>query len=212
MASKVKVGKDISKTVDAYQKLGEQYLRRIKDITPKEIYGFMKLLPKRGRVLDVGCAGGRDSKRFFQKGFQVVGIDLVDTFLEEARKSVPEGEVIKMDMCELNFPQNYFDGIWANAALLHLLKKNIPEVLKDFHEVLKPNGKLHIRVKRGEGAGCEKDKLSGGEERPFTYFLKDELEGLVRAARFRIIVTRIFPDESGRKEVSWISLWAEKPK
>lgn len=200
------------KTTKIYRKLGKQYLRRIKDITPKEIYDFMKLLPKGGRVLDVGCAGGRDSERFAQKGLQVIGIDLVDAFLEEARKAVPEGKFVKMDMRELEFPENYFDGIWANAVLLHLSKKDVPKVLKNFYKVLRSNGKLHIRVKRGEGTGYEKDKLSGGEERLFVYFQKDELEELVKAAHFRIIASRILPDESGRREVSWVSLWAEKPK
>jgi len=203
-------GNKYKKTIELYKKLGEKYIKDIKKFTPKEFPGFVKLLSKGNRVLDVGCAGGRDSKKFIRKGFKVIGVDLVDSFLKEARKTVPEAKFIKMDVCKLKFPKNYFDAIWANAILLHIKKKDIPKALKGFFKILKPGGKLHIRVKKGTGRGYKKEKLSGGKKRLFTYFLKDELEKSVEKTNFKIISSKIFPDDLGRKEIKWISIWAEK--
>lgn len=198
------------KTIEIYEKLGKKYIKDIKDLTPVEFSGFVKLLPKGGKVLDVGCAGGRDSKKLIQKGFEVIGIDLTDSFLKEAKKNVPRAKFIKMDARKLKLPNDYFDAIWASAILLHLKRKDISKTLKGFYRVLKTSGKLHIRVKKGKGSGYKKDKLSSGEKRLFTYFSKDELEGLVKKADFKIIISRVFPDESRRKDVKWISIWAEK--
>lgn len=198
------------KTIEIYEKFGKKYVKDIEGLTPVEFSDFVKLLPPKGRVLDVGCAGGRDSKKFFQKGFEVIGIDLATSFLKEARRNAPKVKFIKMDIKRLKFPKDYFDAIWASAVLLHLSKKDVPKTLKGFYRVLRFGGKLHIRVKEGKGSGYKKDKLSSGEKRFFTYFLKDELEGLVKKAGFEIILSRVFPDESGRKDVKWVSIWAEK--
>jgi ubiquinone/menaquinone biosynthesis C-methylase UbiE len=198
------------KTIEVYEKLGKKYIKDIKDLTPVEFSDFVKLLPRKSKVLDVGCAAGRDSKKFLQKGFKVTGIDLVSSFLKEAKRNVPGAKFIKMDIRKLKLPKDYFDAIWASAILLHLKKKDIPKILKGFYRVLRPGGKLHIRVKKGKGSGYKKDKLSSGEKRLFTYFSKDELERLVKKADFKIITSRVFPDESGRKDVKWISVWAEK--
>ena len=160
--------------------------------------------------MDVGCAGGRDSKKFIREGFEVIGIDLVDNFLGWAKRNVPRAKFVKMDLRNLKFPKKYFDGIWANAILLHIDKKDIPKVLKELYRVLKIKGKLHIRVKRGKGIKYKKEKLSKGEKRLFTYFFKYELENFVRKAGFKIISSKIFPDESGRKNVKWIGIWAEE--
>ena len=197
-------------TIEAYKRLGKKYIKDIERLTPPEFFDFVKLLPRGGKVLEVGCSGGRDSKKFVQRGFRVIGIDLVNVFLKEARKNVSNAKFIKMDFGKLKFHQNCFDAIWANAVLLHLKKKDIAKTLRGFYRVLKPNGKLHIRVKKGKGITYEKDVLSSSERRLFVYFLKDELERFVKKAGFKIIISRILPDDAGRKDVKWISLWAEK--
>lgn len=198
------------KTIELYGKLGKRYIEDIAGINVKWFPDFVKLLPKGGRILDVGCAGGRDSLKFVQEGFEVTGIDLVDTFLKEAKKNVSQARFIKMDLLNLKFPSNYFDAIWANAVLLHIKKKDVPRALNGLHRVLKPGGKLDIAVKRGKGERYKEERLSGGKKRFFVYFFKNELEKFVKEAGFKIISSKIFPDELGRKDVKWVVIWAEK--
>jgi ubiquinone/menaquinone biosynthesis C-methylase UbiE len=99
------------KTIELYEKLGKKYLEDIAGVVIRELPNFMRALPKGGKVLDVGCAGGRDSKKLVEAGFEVTGIDLVNVFLEEAEKNVPQAKFIRMDLLNLEFPDNYFDGI-----------------------------------------------------------------------------------------------------
>ncbi len=198
------------KTKETYESLGRAYLDSIKNVDIEGFFEFIKTLPEGGRVLDVGCAGGRDSKRFAQNGFEVVGIDLADEFLKEAKKNVPEAKFLKMDLRELDFPENYFDAIWAVAVLLHIRKESILETLNGFRKILKSKGKLFITVKRGRGSKYVREKLSGDKQRFFTYFFKYEMEDFVRKSGFRILNSQISSDILGRKDVQWIIVEAEK--
>lgn len=196
-------------TIKAYSKMGVDYLNGIDKLVPKEFFDFIKLLPKKGLVLDAGCAGGRDSKKFVAKGFGVIGIDLVDVFLKQARKIVSEAKFKKMDLLNLNFPANKFDGIWASAVLLHIKRSDILTVLKNFYKVLKPGGKIFIMVKKGKGISYKTDKLSK-EKRLFVYYSVEEIKKILNKAGYKIIFLRICKDDAGRDDTKWIRLVAEK--
>ncbi len=197
-------------TIEVYERLGKEYLDNIVGLRVKGMAEFIKLLPRKARVLDVGCAGGRDAKIFTSKGFDVTGIDLVDSYMKEARKFAPKAKFIKMDVRRLKFPKNYFDAIWANAVLVHIYKRDLPKVLKGFSRVLMLGGKLHIRMKKGKGLQEVAEKLSLYNKRIFIYLSKIELERLVKKADFKILQSKLFPDELGRKEIKWIGIQAEK--
>ncbi|MBP6944772.1 class I SAM-dependent methyltransferase [Patescibacteria group bacterium] len=202
--------KYIKNTIDVYDKLGAAYLSSVGNATPDEIHAFIHGLPTSAKVLDVGCAGGRDSKIFADHGFYVTGIDLCEPFLQEAQNNVPSGTFIQQDVLELDFEDAYFDGIWACAVLLHLEKKDLPQVLSDFYRLLKPNGSVFIAVKQGEGERSVVDSLSGGNSRFFSFYQLAEIEALVRAAGFTVNYSKIKDDDTGRGEVKWIRMIAEK--
>lgn len=197
-------------TLEAYKRLGRCYTDNTFMIDIPELPEFIKLLSEDGKVLDVGCAGGRDAGKFSKAGFDVTGIDVIDVFLAEAAKNAPQAKFVKMDLLDLKFPDDFFDAIWAHAVLLHLERKNIPRAIKEFYRVLKTGGKIHIAVKKGRDSGWEADKLVGGEKRFFTYFSKKEIENYVKKAGFKIISSKITFDPTGRKNVKWIIIWAEK--
>lgn len=197
-------------TLEVYEKLGTEYLKNRDRVRVKEMYAFMRILPKNGRVLDVGCAGGRDAKEFVQHGFTVVGIDVVNGFLKEARKHVPQALFRKMDVRKMDFVPESFDAVWANAVLLHLKRIDIPKVLHTFRRILKPGGMVHIRVKKGKGSSMAQDLIVSGDDRLFTYFTKGEMERFVRNAGLYVVASRLLPDEFGRTDVQWVSVWARK--
>lgn len=202
---------DYKNTIKVYNQLGKKYIADTKKVIPVEREDFSRLIIKKGLVLDVGCAGGRDTAFFIKKGFKVVGIDMTDVFLQEAKKYIRAAKFIKMDVRKLKFSKNYFDAIWAHAVLLHIKKIDIPTVLTKFYSILKPGGMVRIRVKRGKGEVVVKEKLSQGKERMFTFFFKKELEKFVKQAGFKIVRSELIEDELKRKDVKWITLWARKP-
>jgi len=195
-----------------YNRMGKKYLEDIEHSGPPEIEGFMNLLPPGASILDVGCAGGRDCKVFAKRGFKVTGVDVSDVFLKEAAERIPQGDFHNADLRTLTFPANSFDAIWANAVLLHVPKEEIPLALTNLYRVLKPGGKLHIRVKKGEGSEriTEVLKNTGEVSRTFTFFEQEELEKFVTDAGFTLLSSEYLPDDLGRSDVAWIKVWAEK--
>jgi len=72
-------------------------------------------------ILDVGCGTGNFSLKLAQKGASVVGIDISEKMLTIARKRAMQEEVSiefkKMDSLNLQFPDNYFDGVFSMATI-----------------------------------------------------------------------------------------------
>lgn len=200
----------MNSTIETYNALGKKYLDDIAPLVPAEREEFIERLQKGSRVLDVGCAGGRDSKAFAEHGFEVIGIDLVDIFLEEAQSLVPGATFKKMDTGSLDFPDQSFDAVWANAVLMHVSKKDILRTLKGLYRVCKPGALLFISVKYGKGEEVVSDKLSRGRGRLFSFFTEDELSKYVEQVGFTVELTVLAKDDAGRKEVRWVRVWAIK--
>jgi len=129
-----------------YDQIAQDYYSN-RDINKfnSELESFSKLIPKDGRVLDVGCGAGIPTVKFLsEKGIKVTGIDISETMLKLARKNVPQAEFIKMDANHLEFPENSFDGIISVYTLFHIPRKKHLNIFKQFFRILKPEGILMI--------------------------------------------------------------------
>lgn len=198
------------KTIRVYEKMGSKFIENIKDLVTQELYEFIDMMPNGGSALDVGCAGGRDSKVMLTKGLEVTGIDIVPKFIDFAKKDNPAGKFLVKDLLQLDFEPNTFDGIWAYAVLLHFSNDDAEKILNDFYKILKPHGKLFVGVKEGSGEKSVIDKMSEGKERYFNFFTKKQIVRYIEKAGFRILKADRVPDEAGRKDVKWIRVFAEK--
>jgi len=96
------------------------------------------------KILDVGCGHGRDARYLSERGFEVVGIDLSRNLLKIARRMAPKAKFLLMDMRDLKFGDEEFDGIWSCASFLHIPKREALETLREFRRVLKPGGLLYL--------------------------------------------------------------------
>jgi 2-polyprenyl-6-hydroxyphenyl methylase/3-demethylubiquinone-9 3-methyltransferase len=98
------------------------------------------------KVLDLGCGGGLISNPVSCEGHQVVGIDLSENSLKIAKKhdSTHQVQYLKMDACELKFPNEMFDAVLAMDLLEHVEK---PEnVIREASRVLKKGGKFYFHT------------------------------------------------------------------
>jgi SAM-dependent methyltransferase len=141
---------------------------------------FISLLKKGGRVLDVGCGAGVKSKYLLGKGLEVTGIDFSEKFIEIAAREVPEAKFLVLDMKDVNNLGIKFDGIFAQASLLHIAKKDVVDVLFKFVERLDPDGYLYIAVKGLREGGKEEETVEENDygyeyERFFSFYTMDEL-------------------------------------
>lgn len=152
-------------TIETYNSIVEEYIEFYKENIEKGIYTFQEeikyiasKLNNNAFVLDVGTAIG-ECPRFltekFNKNFNVIGIDTSENMLEKAKSFAPKAKFIQMDMRDLQFESNIFDAIICFATLIHVNDDDCKKILKNFDQILKPNGFLAINVM--EHIGKEKE-------------------------------------------------------
>jgi ubiquinone/menaquinone biosynthesis C-methylase UbiE len=179
--------KYIKKTVQFYDRNTDQYIKNTRKLQDKEwIIKFASLLPKKAKMLDIGCAFGRDCQFFVRKGFNTYGIDLSKQLIKKAKQLVKGANFLVMDMLTLRFSNSYFDGIWCSATLIHLKKVDVPRALQEMNRVLKKNGILYINLKLGAGEKFIKDKRYGGQEKFYSYFSQAEIKKYLTKGGFQI--------------------------
>jgi SAM-dependent methyltransferase len=100
------------------------------------------------KILDFGCGPGRDLRTFAQLGHIPVGLDGGARFVEMARADTG-CEVWEQDFLRLDLPLAHFDGVFANAALFHVPRQELPRILGQLHATLKPGGVLFSSNPRG---------------------------------------------------------------
>jgi ubiquinone/menaquinone biosynthesis C-methylase UbiE len=210
--------KGLEDTVHWYDEHAQEYSKAVEPLPQlDEIDEFSSLLPKDARVLDVGCAGGRDSKLLAKRGFEVTGVDLSSGLIGVAKKKSPDIEFVQANFLDLPFPENSFEGVWAQASLLHLESvEDVKKALSEFFRVLKKKGVVHITVKAQTGEdkfAVVSDKLSK-HDRFFQFFRKEEVEKLLEEAGFepeKVEQTKeTEKNPEGRPEVEWIRYLGRK--
>jgi SAM-dependent methyltransferase len=99
-------------------------------------------------ILDFGCGPGRDLKAFVQRGHRAIGLEGATALAGMAR--IHSGcEVWQQDFLQLELPDAFFDGVFANASLFHVPRQELPRVLQQLHATLKPEGVLFSSNPRG---------------------------------------------------------------
>lgn len=170
---------DKEKTKKSYEETAQIFADNVAELAPLEsIEKMMSFLPKQNpKIIDIGCGSGRDAGIFIKRGVEVVGIDYCSNLLNIAKANAPSAQFHLMDIEEIQFPPNSFNGAWASASLLHIPKKKFPNVLKNIHYILKDNGIFYLTLKKGEGEILEKDiRYAGHHEKFWSYFGEDELK------------------------------------
>lgn len=132
-----------------YDKISSAYAAKFNKPSDN-IDEFLKLIPRGSRILDAGCGPGVDSAYMASRGFEVIGVDLSEKMLELARKKSPNTRFEKADIRELDFDENNFDGILASYSLIHIPKKDIPNVIKKIFKLLKPNGVICVGIQESK--------------------------------------------------------------
>ncbi|MFO7889057.1 MAG: methyltransferase domain-containing protein [bacterium] len=194
----------ISTTKNYYENSSNKYFKEtVNNLMDSTLEKFIQFLPENGRILDLGCGSGRDSKYFMNRGFQVVALDYSANIAELASKHIGQ-DVINKKMEDINY-QNEFDGIWACASLLHFTPRQLEVVLNKIINALQPGGILFTSFKEGKSISLDE------KGRYFNNHTVNSLTNLLKSIPNNEII-EIWQEESilrGKKQ-SWVSTLIQK--
>jgi SAM-dependent methyltransferase len=115
-------------------------------------------LPAGGRVLDVGCAGGRVSLALGRAGFSVVGVDLNAAMVGQAAKLIADAQLSVpfqvMDTRLLAFRNESFDAVLLVGSVICYVRGRRARLhaLREARRVLRPDGKIFVVTPSRESA------------------------------------------------------------
>lgn len=174
--------------VTTYDKIADKYTQRYFDDLSDSSYidKFLSYLPKKAKVLDIGCGPGTFINYTRKKGFDVEGVDLSEEMIKIAKQKNPEGNFKVMDMRKLNYDDASYDSLLAAYSLIHIPSEEIPSTLRGFNRVLRPNGTLMIIAQKGEPDRIVDEPLKKGERVFINFFTLKRLSKFVTDAGFEI--------------------------
>ena len=112
---------------------------------------FLALLPPGATILELGCGAGGDTEEMLARGFDVRATDGSPEMAAVASKRLGR-TVGTLLFHDLNEAETY-DGVWANACLLHVPRPELADVLARIWRALKPAGYFFASYKEGDADG-----------------------------------------------------------
>lgn len=117
---------------------------------------YMDILPKSGKVLDLGCGIGQYSKFFIKNGYSVISSDVSDIALKKVQEF--NSKIVKIDMREkLPFNNNEFNIVFANLSIHYFDEKTTYKLFDEVDRILKNDGLFIGSVNGIEGYEFIKD-------------------------------------------------------
>ncbi|MCG0275611.1 MAG: class I SAM-dependent methyltransferase [Thermosediminibacteraceae bacterium] len=194
----------MDQTIKYYDENALAFFESTKDADMKGIYElFLKYLPPRAKILDLGCGSGRDTKYFLQAGYDVVAVDGSIEMVKLSTEFTGR-QTLHLTFDELNFNEE-FEGVWACASLLHVPRTRIDSIFEKIYLALKKGGVFYSSYKYGN-----KEEIKNG--RFFNNY--DELsfnELLKNHPYFALLEMKVTYDvRKGRENEKWLNVILKK--
>ncbi|WP_026617673.1 class I SAM-dependent methyltransferase [Ensifer aridi] len=138
-------------TIRFYRDNAAAYANRDRNVPTARLENFLARLRPGASVLELGCGGGQDSAYMIARGLEVTSTDASPELAAEAERLLNR-KVAIVRFEELSWHEA-FDGIWAEACLLHVPRADLAQVLARVLRALKGGGLLQASFKAGTGEG-----------------------------------------------------------
>ncbi|MBS0451550.1 MAG: class I SAM-dependent methyltransferase [Proteobacteria bacterium] len=157
------------------------------------------------RILDFGCGPGRDLLAFLRLGHQPTGLEGSPALAAMAREGTG-CEVLEQNFLALQLPAQHFDGVFANASLFHVPAQELPRVLRELWQTLKPGGVLFSSNPRGtDQEGWQGERYGAWHDLP-------AWQQHMGAAGFVELEHYYRPEGLPREQQPWLaSVWRKLP-
>ena len=189
----------------AYDTIAEIYFERyagspVRDRWLKEL---VALLPRRARVLDLGCGAGIPvARELTTRGFAVTGVDNSARQIEFARSNVPEAQFIHSDMMNVEFASASFDAVVAFYSITHVPREEHAILLQRIATWLKPSGIFLASLGADQLPASREEWL--GTEMFFSHYDAQTNEKLVRDSGFSIERAELVDEDNEHERFLWV--------
>lgn len=119
-----------------------------KDLTLSEL-GLIRLLkPSPARVLDIGCGSGRHSVPLFNEGYEVVGVEPLESMIKLFRVKNKEVPIINamFQEAEIDGKFDLITVFWNAFCEVAKTESEAKEVLGKAKQLLNPEGKIVFNI------------------------------------------------------------------
>jgi len=189
-----------------------QFQEKYGDVLEIEVQAALNVFS--GRVLVIGCGAGKEVAFLSANTCDAWGIDFSPEAIMLARRALPHlrHRFLVEDMYNLDTVlEGQFDGIVANAVLLHLFERaDLLPALRSIFSRLKSKGLAFVRIIDKDGIDEEVEGRQFNLPRWFVYFTADELRCCAEQAGFS--VEKLDRRDHARYiPVHWVSVLLRKP-
>ena len=192
------------KTLAYYNEKAADFVAGTVDVEFSEMQNdFLSFIKEGGKILDLGCGSGRDSKMFIESGYKVTAVDGSSELAKKASEYI--GQDVICSTFQDFVPEETYDGIWACASLLHLAPEDIKAVMNKLKGYLAKDGVFYVSFKYGDFSGERNGRFfTDYTEVSFNELLK-EIPGLEVARTY--ITSDVRP---GRAAERWLNAYLVK--
>ena len=138
-------------TLQFYRSNAGAYAEREMTSRKIRLSRFLALLSPGATILELGCGAGFDSAEMLAQGFDVSATDGSPEMAKVASQRLGR-PVETLLFHDLDAVEAY-DGVWANACLLHVPRNELAQILKRIWRALKPGGIFYASFKAGDVEG-----------------------------------------------------------
>ena len=162
-------------TLSWYRENAIQYAEETRNsLVLDALWEFLSRMKEGGTILDYGSGSGRDSAYFINKGFSVDSLDGSAEMKAQAERLF--GIKVKLASFLSLEEKDKYDGIWAQASILHLEEHDLRVALTLIERSLKRDGVFYSSFRKGEEDGYENGRwYTNMTERRFLSFLPASL-------------------------------------
>lgn len=135
---------DADRIIDLYERHAASWDgERSKDLFEKSwLDRFLKLIPRGGSILDIGCGSGEPIAQYFiGAGYKLTGTDSSPAMIELCKARFPNETWIVADMRNLSLG-GHFDGVLAWDSFFHLRQDDQRKMFSIFAKHAAPNAAL----------------------------------------------------------------------
>jgi cyclopropane fatty-acyl-phospholipid synthase-like methyltransferase len=197
-----------------YNRLGSVYDEWAQSVRKEERQKYLAKICQRfvdgSKILDIGCGNGLLNTAHLVNHFNVIGIDVSERQIDEAKLNLPDAEFVCANVLEHEFEQASLDGIVSFYCFNHIPRTSYRDLLAKFRRWLKPDGLLIASFGIGDTEGWTGEWL--GATTFFSSYTQVETVSLIENSGFQIEEQAVETASENGADVSFLWITARNTK